>query len=218
MEFKPLPSTAMVLPPFSSAPAWAALSIPSASPLVIVRPDSANPHANSRAILFPEGVGFLLPTIPICIDSRTALLPRTYNPTGGSGICFSKDGYSRLETGIKAFPGISSQRKSPSISRQSGCRKCLRHASVREKSDSAFLPASKIFRGVWKYSNNRKSLGVPMAGVRHKASQYFNDAELSCSSSMNMRLPSAWLTIQFKPPVVYRVNNTFSSEDRASLQ
>ena len=59
----PQPRTAIVRPPASSAPAWAAASMPSASPLTTATPARARPAASLRVKTTPADVGRREPTI-----------------------------------------------------------------------------------------------------------------------------------------------------------
>ena len=75
-----------MLRPVSSAPRWAAPSIPNASPLVMVRPQPERREARARVVSIPWGVGLRLPTMASCGSDSNAGSPRRYRTGGASGI------------------------------------------------------------------------------------------------------------------------------------
>ena len=79
----PVPSTATVAPFTASAAAWAAASMPAASPLPTTNPASAKARAKSAACASPAGVGPRLPTTAIVGRHSSAGSPSTNSASGG---------------------------------------------------------------------------------------------------------------------------------------
>ena len=84
MTSAPLPSTAMVTPPPSSAPSWAQVSTPRARPLTTQTFSRAKAAANSRAARLPSRVARREPTMANVRSLSSDAPPRTYNAGGGS--------------------------------------------------------------------------------------------------------------------------------------
>jgi len=82
-----------VVPPARSDPAWAAPSMPTASPETTVAPTAATVPAMRDAVARPSSVGRRVPTIATARSvSRAAMLPTTNRTGGGSSIRRSLDG------------------------------------------------------------------------------------------------------------------------------
>ena len=75
--------TAIVRPSATSAPRWAAVSIPYAPPLMMSHSRSTKPAAKSPAKRTPYGVGFLVPTMAREGLFRIEMSPFTIRPSGG---------------------------------------------------------------------------------------------------------------------------------------
>src|SRR5262245_14366948 len=67
--------------------------MPSANPLVMVRPQRARYSANWRAVSRPERVGLRLPTIASWGVDRAWMEPCTYNASGAAPLMTSIRGY-----------------------------------------------------------------------------------------------------------------------------
>ena len=90
---RPSPSTAIVRPPASSAPRWAAVSMPRASPLTTVTPRAPSAAPSRSATSSPYGVARRDPTIATASASSATRRPRTYNVSGADGTAASCAGY-----------------------------------------------------------------------------------------------------------------------------
>src|SRR5712691_1665857 len=73
----------MVLPPASIAAVWAAVSIPSASPLTMITPCCASVLESLEAILSPSSDGFLVPMIAtLGWGNGSSIFPATKSLSG----------------------------------------------------------------------------------------------------------------------------------------
>ena len=88
----PVPMTAIVDAAVSSAPRWAAASMPCARPDTTVRPASPSARPNARASSRPCGVAWRLPTIAIEGRASRSTRPIANRTGGGSPISSSWGG------------------------------------------------------------------------------------------------------------------------------
>ena len=95
---RPQPSTATVRPPPSSAPWWAAVSMPRARPETMVAPAAARSRARARARVRPAGVAAREPTMATLRSPSSGLEPcrARRGRAAGRRCCRSRRGEVRL--------------------------------------------------------------------------------------------------------------------------
>ncbi len=80
----PVPITATVEPAPRRPPAWAAASIPSASPDTMVTPAALSAAAKAAALALPWAVALRLPTMASPGAASNSAQPATYSRVGGA--------------------------------------------------------------------------------------------------------------------------------------
>ena len=104
----------------SSAPAWAAESIPSAIPETTGSPAAARPRPSERETSSPYGVARRAPTIATASPAGTAASdPATWSTAGGSGSSRSRSGYARSQRQTAVRPASAIRPRAAAASKRS---------------------------------------------------------------------------------------------------